>query len=210
MAYTGNSTDWNYGLCSFCKQKPAIMWYILDNTLDKVCCADCLDKQYLLQDLQNVSYAISKDRILIEGFDHDYFFCECFSKYTKKEIFGYYSEIVQLCKQLGVKIQYTEHYKKRVLELWQDYGSYYEKSRVAFAKIVEQAYVVQKRGIHKECRFDRELDKLRALKEKYRYYLQYEKPYGMLIIIVNNLIALRSQLLTAQEGRSAIPVEICL
>lgn len=197
-------------LCDVCKQKQAeIISY------GARYCDDCLDRRYLRNELLNVCYEITKDYVSIEDSSTQFILCSRCSKYVQSEILKCYSEIIQLCKQLGVKIKYTQHYKKALQSLWSSYETDFAKAMTVFDKIVEQAYVVQKRGLHYGCSDDLALKKLCNYKEEYYRFFNCNMTCGRVSDICSSIKKLHNslQIIVAKQrsgGTTKCPCEIYL
>ena len=127
-----------------------------------------IDQEYLDKPLvEGIRYQITDSRVHI-ACDHtlytDVYLNTCLDR---KSLLERYQDILRQAKESGVSISYTRHFRRIINERWEEYLQQKERQRTLFARIVVQAAVVSKRGIHMGCRDDRELEKLHELCREY-------------------------------------------
>lgn len=119
------------------------------------------DKEYLSRPLiENMEYYITPERIKVSCPHTVFIQFVHVSSYTQKEILAYYSDVIKLCRELGVKVHYTNKYKATVLKNWEDYTEAYKKYCVLYDDILNMTVELKKRGLHKGTSDDMFLKKI--------------------------------------------------
>ena len=89
----------------------------------------------------------------------------------KAALLEQYKRLLQLAREKGVKVSYTSHIRKTVCGRWTEYMADFQAARRLFTRMVEQARVIERRGIHRGWSDDRELEQLYALQRQFEQYL---------------------------------------
>lgn len=90
---------------------------------------------------------------------------------SKKELLALYKRVFRKAKSQGSKISYQHHTRKLITERWDEYAEICMGAASLFRDIIEQAKIVQARGLHYGTRDDVELENLQKL------CFQHEKNY---------------------------------
>lgn len=106
------------------------------------------DKEYLARPELDVKFEYNKAYINICSEHTCYLRFEKMIKVNQKEILDSYSNVVKLCREMGIKISYTNKYKKFVLDRWQEYIDEYRKYSDIFDNLLGMLPKLQDRGIH--------------------------------------------------------------
>lgn len=86
----------------------------------------------------------------------------------QKELLAQYQRVLKLAKKHGIKISYRDHLRKRLRTEWQAYQETAQRRTAMFQKLLDQAQVLQIRGIHVGYRDDAAVQKWNGLYEDYR------------------------------------------
>ncbi len=117
-------------------------------------------------------YEISDDRISIRC-PHTCFISvvNIGAPLEKAALLEQYKRLLQLVRKKGVKVSYTSHIREKICGSWAEYAADCQEARRLFAQMVEQARVIERRGIHRGWSDDRELEQLYALQRQFEQYL---------------------------------------
>lgn len=106
------------------------------------------DKEYLARPELDVKFEYNKTYINIHSEHTCYLRFEKMIKVNQKEILDSYSNIIKLCREMGIKISYKNKYKKFVLERWQEYLEEYRRYSELFDNLLLMIPKLEDRGIH--------------------------------------------------------------
>lgn len=96
---------------------------------------------------------------------------------SKAKLLAMYKAILQKAKTQKVKISFAQHIRKQIHDRWEEYESCCAEAGILFAQIIEQAKVVQARGLHYGTVDDTELAELQKLCSKHSKFF-----YGASVI----------------------------
>lgn len=106
------------------------------------------DKEYLSRPLLNVEFLISDTYISVTS-ESTLYICVALPKKEKLDDFNkLYSQLIQLCREKGVKVVYKYGYKKYVNNHWKEYLEAYKQYKEIFEKLYAETLILQERGIH--------------------------------------------------------------
>jgi hypothetical protein len=88
----------------------------------------------------------------------------------KDDFTALYKSVLKTAKEKKVKISYSRRIRRKSIDKWCEYIGACGEADALFYKVVEQAEVVQRRGLHYGTRDDFELVKLQWLCEDNRSY----------------------------------------
>ena len=108
-----------------------------------------LDKEYLARPELDVKFEYNKSWIYIASEHTCYLRYEKMAKLNQKELLDSYSNVIKLCREMGIKIKYGFKYKKFITENWQEYLTQYVNYENHFNKLLPMLLVLQGRGLHK-------------------------------------------------------------
>lgn len=132
-----------------------------------------LDKEYLERPLiEDVKYEYSMDRIRV-ACSHTGFIGYMHLEFVlQKDILDLYSRIIKKVRNLGIKVKYTNKYKKFIVDNWKNYCLEYDEYNKLYKEILEMLPELKRRGIHKGCSDDMYLNQIYkkgAVLDKYYY-----------------------------------------
>jgi ribosomal protein L14E/L6E/L27E len=87
-----------------------------------------------------------------------------------EEFTSLYKSVIRTAKYKKVKISYTRHIRRDLIDRWDEYITMWSKAHDLFNEIVRQAIIVRERGLHYGTIDDSELKKLQNLCEDNRSY----------------------------------------
>lgn len=131
-----------------------------------------MHKNYLERPLiDDVTYSISDDLVRIDS-PHTLFVNAIRRTICPKDILlQRYNAVHAMAKKNGVRISYGYHIRRTIRERWQEYDDACREVGILFTSIVQQAKIVEARGIHMGSVDDDELNKLDTLVWKHDTYL---------------------------------------
>lgn len=94
----------------------------------------------------------------------------------KKTLLEQYQRVYQAAKAQGTKINFCNHYRRKIQTVWKKYESAAAAREELYHKLMEQARVLQKRGIHVGYTDDAELQQWRELYGQYAEYYHSLNP----------------------------------
>lgn len=112
------------------------------------------------------------------------------------DLLSLYKKVLQKAKTHKVRISYSQHIRKQILERWNEYESRCIEAGIMFATIFEQAKVVRERGLHYGTVDDTELAKLQKLCSKYGEFFYRNSIASQMSEIYYHLNSLDSDLST--------------
>lgn len=138
--------------------------------------------------IDGLVYEISDERISIRC-PHT-----CFISVTnigvpleKAALLEQYKRLLQLAREKGVKLSYTSHIRRKVCNSWTEYEADFQEARRLFARMAEQAHVIESRGIHRGWSDDLELEQLYALQRQFERYLHWHSAISRISGAKNHL-----------------------
>lgn len=106
------------------------------------------DKEYLARPELDVKFEYNKGYINIASEHTCYIRHSKMTKVNQKEILEIYSNIIKLCREMGIKIKYSFKYKKFVLDNWKKYVDTYNEYEKKFNYLLTLLPKLEDRGIH--------------------------------------------------------------
>ena len=127
-----------------------------------------MNTEYLSRPLiEDVIYTIEADHVRIAS-PHTIFADERrLELLDKGALLALYGKVLSMAKAQNVKISYKRHTRKTIIERWAGYENAVQTAEKTFDSIVETAEIIRKRGIHRGCNDDQELNRLTAARNKY-------------------------------------------
>ncbi len=153
------------------------------------------DTEYLQRPLiDGMVYTINEDYMRISCPGTIFAEARRLSRLDKDEILGLYQNVLQTAQSKGIKISYSNHMKKQIVEGWAEYEISVAEAQNLFKDIIAQSNVVRDRGVHMGCSDDSALDKLTALSSKYSGFFQRNSIVSKTSDIRDNLERLQADL----------------
>ncbi len=106
------------------------------------------DKEYLARPELDVKFEYNKVYINVCSEHTCYLRFEKMIKVNQKEVLDSYSNVIKLCREMGIKISYKYKYKRFVIDNWQLYLEEYRKYSAIFDNLLNMIPKLQDRGIH--------------------------------------------------------------
>lgn len=137
-----------------------------------------VDQIYLARPLlEGLTYEISETRICIKSQGSELAGARGpNARLDKKTLLEQYQRVYQAAKAQGAKINFCNHYRRKIQTVWKEYESAAAVREELYHKLMEQARVLQKRGIHVGYTDDAELQQWRELYGQYAEYYHSLNP----------------------------------
>jgi len=153
------------------------------------------ETEYLLRPLiEGAAFTIEDDHVRITSPSTIHSDAHRIVPIHRDELLSLYKRVLRKAKAQGVKISYTRHIRKQILEHWDEYESRCAEACMLFSKIIDQARAVRARGIHYGTCDDAELDKLGALRSEYEKYFWRNSIVSQISEIRHKLMELEDDL----------------
>lgn len=166
------------------------------------------DQEYLARPLlEGVTYEITEERIRIKN-DHTVL-AEAKgpdSLLDQKKLLEQYRNIYQMAKKRGVKVSFSEHYRWKLQRKWKEYESDAEARQESYRRLLEQARVLQNRGIHMRYADDGELNRWRELYRQYTKHNDALAPCAGMERLAQELAGLERELSNLSDNGRTVRV----
>ena len=166
------------------------------------------DKEYLSRKLLDVKYDITENRINIGTTSTAFIVHKKAEKLRQEKLLALYSQIVQECRKKKVKIHYTNHYKKKILDDWAYYSEVYKKYCEDYDLIYKIALEVKKRGIHMGFSDDQMIDYANIVNANLDRYFWRNQIMFQMSAIYTEFTMLYSALKTMTEKSRIVEVNL--
>lgn len=156
-------------------------------------------KDYLQRDLiSGVTYKISNRHILIQNDNTCWANISVPILIDKDYMLDLYKEIRIIAKQNDVKISVSNHYKRKIIERYNEYVEIFNNSVDLFEKMKDIALQIEERGLHLGVSDDSLMKDFSDLKEKYFQLTVYasieNEAYRVITSIYKYLVCLKLEL----------------
>ena len=154
------------------------------------------DQEYLSRPaLEDVQFLISERELCIRS-EHTVYAQALAPEQVldQRELLAQYRYVLKTAKERNIRISYTNHYHKRIRERWPSYKAAAGERDAVYQKMLEQAAMLQQRGIHLGCRDDVVLQGMYCLQERYREFYHSQNPCGEMTGIAGELKRLEKEL----------------
>ena len=166
--------------------------YVVLDVIELIVNTD-FDNEYLNREIIPCHYCIDNDKVLIDN-EHTLYVNETRKYVSLSETLNLYKEVLKIAKQKGIKVSYSNHYKKQLTDLTALYNESIELSHRIFDKLVEVAYVIENRKIHLGSRDDIRLNELSKIKYEYEKLFYSSATLGRILNIQYQLQDIHSNI----------------
>jgi hypothetical protein len=129
------------------------------------------DLDYLAQPLiEGAAFVIEDNRIKITSPSTVHAETSRVLPINKSDFMTLYKSVLKIAKSKGVKISYSRRIRRNSIDKWGEYTKACNEADELFDEVIEQAKIVQQRGLYYGTRDDYELTKLQRLCEDNRSY----------------------------------------
>lgn len=150
--------------------------------------------------LHGLVYEISERRISICTEDTCFISAGICDPLEKAALLEQYQRVRRLAKKNGVRISYTTHVRKTICEKWEEYETAFHDAQSLFHQMIEQARLVERRGIHYGWRDDQELERLNELDARFQRYMERSSAVSLMAEVKHHMDALERELTKFSDG----------
>lgn len=151
--------------------------------------------EYLTRPLLNgLVYEISESRISIHTESTCFICAGICAPLGKAALLEQYQRVLRLARKNGVRISYTAHVRKTICENWAEYEAAFHDANNLFHQMIEQARLVEQRGIHYGWCDDQELERLNELNARFQRYMEHRSVVSLITEAKYNMDALEREL----------------
>ena len=140
------------------------------------------DNEYLNREIIPCHYYIDDNRVLIEN-EHTLYINATRKYVSLSETLDLYKEVLKIAKQKGIKVSYSNHYKKQLTDLTDSYNELIESSHRIFDELVDVADIIENRKIHAGSCDDIRLNELSKIKHEYEKLFYHSATLGKILDI---------------------------
>ena len=153
------------------------------------------DVEYLSRPLiEDVVYEISDSRVNIRCPHTCFAEVNLGPRFDRQALLGSYDEVLRTAKAHHIRITYSAHIKRMLMEQWENYETGAEERERLFRRLTAQAHVVEFRGLHQGCCNDKELSLLTELQNRIISYSYRNNVVSRIASIAHRLESLRRDL----------------